>query len=242
MEEQHDDHIGLFDLDGSLAGFDQQLLADLELLRSPMETEAVFTDLRAKEWAPWFKARIDLIKRQPGWWANLPRIEKGFKVLQLAKDLEFDNRVVTKGPRTNSLAWKEKLEWVFNNADGIDVTITFDKSNVYGKFLYDDYLPFCLKWLAHRRRGMVIMPVERFDPAIDHPQILQFDGSNIKQVWAALIVCRRRKPHEAMVIPRLQGDVNRIVHENCDQLASAGHTLADIALELSSPLNVSKHS
>jgi len=40
-----DENIGLFDLDGSLADFNGQLLADLEMLRSPDEERV--TDLYA---------------------------------------------------------------------------------------------------------------------------------------------------------------------------------------------------
>jgi len=71
----NDENIGLFDLDGSLADYDGQLLADLEKLRSPIEER--ITHVRPADDLPHIKARMDLIKRQPGWWANLPLLEKG---------------------------------------------------------------------------------------------------------------------------------------------------------------------
>jgi hypothetical protein len=145
---------------------------------------------------------MDLIKRKPGWWANLPLLEKGKRVLEAARDLEFDCRVLTKGPRTNAQAWKEKLDWSFANLGPLDVTITFDKGSVYGKFLYDDFPEYCYRWLAHRPRGLVIMPVERISRQYEHEQILQWDGTNFDQVKAALVACREREPHEPMVIPR----------------------------------------
>ncbi len=49
-----DENIGLFDLDGSLADFSGQLLADLETLRSP--DEEPITDLRKAEEVPHIKA------------------------------------------------------------------------------------------------------------------------------------------------------------------------------------------
>jgi len=141
---------------------------------------------------------MDVIKRQPGWWSNLPLLKKGKMVLEAALELKFDCRVLTKGPRSNSQAWKEKLDWSFANLGNLDVTITFDKGSVYGKFLYDDFPEYCYRWLTHRPRGLVIMPVERFTKEHDHPQILQWDGTNFDQVKRALLACRNRKPQEAM--------------------------------------------
>ena len=66
----------------------------------------------------------------------------------------------------------------------------------------DDFPEYCYRWLVHRPRGLVSMPVEKFTKEYANPQILQWDGSNFDQVKAALVACRKRQPHEAMVIPR----------------------------------------
>jgi hypothetical protein len=197
------ENIGLFDLDGSLAGYDDELARCLNLVRHPDEPVVTAQNLRELENAPYIGARMKLIKSQPGWWAGLPLIPKGLAVYRLAYEIGFTNKILTKGPKSHSLAWKEKLDWVFNNlSDETEVTITFDKSDVYGKFLYDDYLDFGLKWLKNRPRGLVIMPVERISDEIIHPRILQYDGSNLTQVEDALHVCYSRQPEEPMVIPR----------------------------------------
>jgi len=107
-----------------------------------------------------------------------------------------------KGPRSKPLAWKEKLDWSVEHLGDLIVTITLDKASVYGKFLYDDFPEYCYRWLKHRPRGLVIMPVEKFTNEHEHPQILQRDGTNFDQVKAALAACRNRQPHEAMVVPR----------------------------------------
>jgi hypothetical protein len=193
-------NIGLFDLDGSLADYDGQMLADLNALRCPEEPPV--TELRGLSQTPHLEARMRLIMNQPGWWSGLPVLPTGKRVLDLARSLGFDCRILTKGPRRYPMAWKEKVDWCFQHLGPVDITITFDKGSVYGKFLFDDYMDYCLRWLEHRKRGLVIMPVRSFKAEITHPQILQYDGSNLEQVHAALIACRDREPNEPLVIPR----------------------------------------
>jgi hypothetical protein len=197
------DNIGLFDLDGSLADYDLQMVNDLNALRSPEEPMVTVESLRTMDRLPHIGARMKLIKARPGWWAGLPPIEAGMRIFKVARTLQFDCKVLTKGPKSHSLAWKEKLDWAFENlGDEVEVTITFDKSQVYGKFLYDDYLDYNLVWLSHRPRGLVIMPVRKLSGTIIHPQILEYDGTNVDQVVNALRRCKRRLPNEPMEIPR----------------------------------------
>jgi len=194
-----DENIGLFDLDGSLADYEGQLMADLRRMHSHWEPPLPESPFEAEK-LPWLKARMELIKAQPGWWANLPVMDAGKRVLELARTIGFDCSVLTKGPRRHALAWKEKLEWSFQNLGEIEVTITFNKSNTYGKFLYDDYPEFCYGWLANRPRGLVIMPVKKITPEHNHPRIVQYDGNNFVEVHQALQICYDRRANEPLIL------------------------------------------
>jgi hypothetical protein len=74
------DHVALFDLDSSLADFEGALRAGLNALRGPSEPEiAATTDLHELELQhPYVRARMDLIKAQPGFWSHLKPLEDGF--------------------------------------------------------------------------------------------------------------------------------------------------------------------
>ena len=56
--------------------------------------------------------RMDLIKSVPGWWRDMPPLEYGFTIFKLAREIGFDCRILTKGPRTKPNAWAEKLECI----------------------------------------------------------------------------------------------------------------------------------
>jgi hypothetical protein len=191
------DNIGLFDLDGSLANYDKAILEGLAALKSP--DESVIEDVRAVGEIPHVKARMDLIMRQPSWWCNLEPIPMGFQVLELAKEIGFQIHVLTQGPRTKPLAWKEKVEWCHKHlGPDIDIHITHNKGMVYGKFLYDDYPDYMLRWLEHRPRGLGIMPVSGSNKEFRHPQVVRWDGSNIDEVAEQLRAAYRRLPGEAL--------------------------------------------
>jgi hypothetical protein len=145
-------NIGLFDLDGSLANHDKAVFEGLAALKGP--DEPAVEDVRDAYQIPHLKARIDLITKQPSWWLNLEPIPMGFQVLRLAKEIGFQIHVLTQGPKTKPLAWKEKVEWCQKHlGPDIDIHITRNKGMVYGKFLYDDYPEYMLKWLEHRPEG-----------------------------------------------------------------------------------------
>jgi hypothetical protein len=127
------DNIGLFDLDGSLANYDKAVLEGLAALKSP--DEPVIEEVRVVNQLPHVKARMDLIMKQPNWWLNLEPIPMGFKVLDLAKEIGFQIHVLTQGPRTKPLAWKEKVEWCQKHLGAdIDIHITRNKGLVTAAF------------------------------------------------------------------------------------------------------------
>ena len=193
----NEDSIGLFDLDGSLADYDKAVLTGLARLQAPHEP--LIDAVRPAFEIPHLYARIDLITREPGWWLNLEPIALGFQILELAKEIGFQIQVLTQGPKTNPLAWKEKVEWCQRHlGSDTDIHITRNKGLVYGKFLYDDYPVYMLRWLEHRPRGLGIMPVNSSNADFRHPQVVRWDGTNLDEVTESLQAAFHRPAGERL--------------------------------------------
>lgn len=189
-------NIGLFDLDGSLADFDKSMLSTLAELKYPGEPDIL--SVQEGYQIPWVKARMELISRQPNWWFELEPIEMGFRVLELAKEIGFQIHVLTQGPKNKPRAWKEKVEWCQKHlGNDIDIHITRNKGMVYGRFLYDDYPNYMIRWLEYRPRGLGIMPVNSENKSFRHPQVIRWDGTNLDEVQDRLERTFRRKPGES---------------------------------------------
>ena len=192
------DNIGLFDMDGSLVDYEGALRSDLTKLAAPSDPplDCLWDDSKV-----WLASRMRLIKSMPGWWRNLPPIESGMMVYHLALHMGFQCQVLTKGPKKHSSAWAEKLEWCQHHLHGdIDVHVVSDKKIVYGKFLFDDYPDYMLRWLKHRPRGLGIMPVTPYNKDFVHPNVLMYDGSNLDAVRTALESVKNRQPGEPLCI------------------------------------------
>lgn len=173
--------IALFDLDGTLVDYHGALIRDLNRIRSPGEPlvgENPFEEI------PHLEARRHMITKQVGWWRKLDRFSLGWDILEVVRDAGCRIVVLTKGPSTKTNAWSEKVEWcdehLSNYIDG--VTITHDKSLVYGKVLVDDFPDYIIPWLQHRPRGLVIMPAHPYNADFKHPQVVRYDGTNITEV------------------------------------------------------------
>ncbi len=183
------DNIALVDLDGTLADYAGTLLKDLQTLASPEEPEIT----NVYDMPDWLYERSKLIKKQPEWWYNLPRIEEGFKVLKLIQDLDFITEILTKGPRRTHNAWSEKLRWCQKEIhDDTNVTITFRKGLVYGKVLFDDFPEYMLEWLEWRKNGLGIMLKNPFNEGFKHKNVIMFDGTNLDEVKRALVIAKQR--------------------------------------------------
>jgi hypothetical protein len=196
IEEAFSEQIGLFDLDGSLADYEGAMKGQLELLKSPGEPEI---DLWSEE--PYMEARRDLIARQPYFWSALKPLAGGFEILKMAESIGFRNEIVTKGPRTKSRAWMEKLDWCANYLPPkTDVHITLNKSRLWGKFLYDDFPDYMEDWLKWHPRGLGIMPLLPRNADFKHPRCLHWDGTNHEQIRDALVKCFNRKPGKELVL------------------------------------------
>lgn len=176
--------IALFDLDGTLADYDGQLLRDLQRIASEYEPPpALYSNI------PYLEARRHVITNQTGWFANLPKFKLGWDILEIARDIGYTISVVTKGPQSKLAAWSEKVAWCNEHlADYVDgVTITHDKGLLYGSALVDDWPLYIQSWLAHRPRGLVIMPASDANIGYSHPNVVRYDGSNIEEVRLRMV-------------------------------------------------------
>lgn len=172
--------IALFDMDGTLFDYDGRLRRDL--LATCSDDEEVLVrdaDLRALENIyPHMKARMELIKNQPGWWRELPLHPPGLMILRAAQQIGFDIHILTKGPSSKPRAWMEKVECIREHFeyDEVQIHITEDKSVHYGRVLVDDYPPYIRAWLEHRPRGVVIMPEWPWNKDFTHPYVIHHTG------------------------------------------------------------------
>lgn len=152
--------IALFDMDGTLCDYEGQLRSDLDATLS--DNESIPADLWEADKMPGIKNRIDLIRRQPGWWANLPRLQWGWDVLEIARQIGFQCEILTKGPSSNPQAWAEKVEWVRRELGAdMPVHVVSNKGLVYGRVLVDDYWQYMNAWLEFRPPGLGVVPYDR---------------------------------------------------------------------------------
>lgn len=181
------DKICLFDLDGTLANYDAQLLHDLNKIKSP--NEPIITDTHFDGNPDWIEQRRHIITNQNGWFLNLKKFQLGFDILYICKEIGYKISILTKGPSTKYAAWSEKLQWCHKHLgkDEIEgVTICHDKSLVYGNVLCDDYPPYIESWLKYRPRGLVIMPAHNFNKDYKHPNVIRYDGFNLLEITIRL--------------------------------------------------------
>ncbi|MCK9459525.1 MAG: hypothetical protein M0R80_07795 [Proteobacteria bacterium] len=193
--------IALFDMDQTLFDYEGQLRRDLALLKSPGELDPLTLGNLWDADEPWMKARMDLIKMRPGWWRDLPRLQVNWVVLAMCRKIGFTIQILTKGPDHKPHVWTEKVECVrlWSELSDCMIHITGDdecghgKGQVYGRVLVDDYPKYIHAWLKHRKRGLVIMPVNNYNCSFSHPNLVPFDGKNIEEVQRVLQAAYARK-------------------------------------------------
>lgn len=194
--------VALFDMDGSLAAYTPKLVAGLELLRAP--EEPVIDENNIWEYSDLLHIsnRIKLIKSQARWWYDLEAIAEGMAVVDAAKSIGFHIAILTKGPQNHPAAWGEKLQWCQTNMGyHTDVTVTIDKSRVYGKVLYGDYKTYMEAWLAVHPRGLGIMPVTPGNASFTHSRVVKYRGSvDLPLVIKALRIAKDRKPGSPLIL------------------------------------------
>jgi len=178
--------IALFDMDNTLCDYDIAMKTDLKQLMSPLEVECINYHKPAPKY---FVKRMSLIKSQQGWWEDLPELKLGMDIYNAAKEIGYDIHILTKGPETKPNAWSEKVKWCKKHlGQDTKITITQDKSLVYGKVLVDDYPDYVLNWLNWRKRGLCIMPEHHYNEKFQNPQVLKYNGKNIKKIKQILKV------------------------------------------------------
>jgi hypothetical protein len=153
---------------------------DMEKIQSPFDPPIRRHDDNEPAY---ISERKRLIRSQRNWWVKLEKMQLGFDIYELAREIGFNINVLTKGPWTCPHAWAEKVIWCRNHLHGdVKITISEDKSIVYGRVLVDDYEPYVSGWLNYRPRGLVIMPKNEENAHINHPQVVIYDGSNLSTV------------------------------------------------------------
>lgn len=183
----NDPVIFLADMDGSIADYAGELERRLRLLASEGEPEVNLCGNSWEDEPDYLKARMALIKRSPGFWSVLPKMDDGFEIMDMAQALGMSIHILTKGPRFAPIGWTEKMVWCESNIPyDHQVTITMDKGLVYGRVLMDDYPEYALRWLKWRKRGQVIMPDRPWNRGFDHPQVYRYTGDRqtLRQVMS----------------------------------------------------------
>lgn len=164
--------IALVDMDGTIADYEKAIKTDMAYISSP-EDDAFC--LYSEHHPKYLKNRMDIIKRQPGWWRNIAPIPAGFFVLSMMRQIGFDTHILTKGPSSKSHAWAEKVDWVRKHIGDIPITITEDKGLVYGRVLFDDYPGYVMRWLKWRPRGIVVMMKNQGNEKFSHDRVIKID-------------------------------------------------------------------
>jgi 5'-nucleotidase len=173
--------IALVDLDGSVADYDQSLTRIMNSIRHPDEPEYMGRSFDDRE-RPYIEARRKLIQSQPGFWSELPELKLGFDLVQVLREIGYSLHILTKGPRSTTSAWSEKVKWASQHLPDAKITISEDKSLVYGRVLIDDYMNYAIPWLEKRPRGVVIAVAQPWNKDAIHDRVFRYDGTNLEKM------------------------------------------------------------
>lgn len=188
-------------MDGTLFDHDGAVIRDLRLICSPEELRehniVTGMNIHDLEKIPHFKARIDIIRKQYGWWRSLAKFQLGWEVLEIAQKY-FTCQILTKGPKSKPHAWTEKVQCIHDHfGDNMSIDIVGQgKGGIYGRVLVDDYPVYIKQWLEHRKRGLVIMPAHSYNKDFNHPNVIRYDGWNQNQVERCLMAAANRGPKD----------------------------------------------
>lgn len=156
MNKDNSEQVALVDIDGTLADFRGALDRDVARVLNGRgeDVKVPACVVQEVEW---------LIRGQPGWYQNLTPLPLGFDIVRMLQDIGFRIMIMTKSSKESKNAWSEKVAWIAEHLPEVDVTVTQDKSLVYGRVLVDDYPGHFLKWMDHRPRGIVVMPSQAWN-------------------------------------------------------------------------------
>lgn len=182
------DRIALFDMDGTICDYIGSMKKELNKLKAPGEPDVDPFKIDDDPKFQYIWDRMDLVKSDEDWWANLPKLSLGFDILEMTTELGYYNEILTQAPKTKPAALAGKLRWILSNMeDDIDFTMTRNKSRHYGRVLVDDFPGYVVPWLEFRKNGLVIMPSNEYNTGFKHPQVIMYDGQNKEQVRDGLI-------------------------------------------------------
>jgi len=156
------ENLALLDMDGTVCDWHNQLAKDLDALLGPDKERLPAATLTKIE---------HLIRKQPGWYLGLKPLPLGFAIAELLRDIGFTIMVATKATPQAENAWSEKAKWCREHLPYAKVTVSEDKTIMYGKILVDDYQKFADPWLKRRPRGYVILPDQPWNQGYEHPRV-----------------------------------------------------------------------
>lgn len=189
-----------FDMDGTLFDYDSAMKKSL-LEVTPDEWHDWIGNCedihKFGDHGDWARNLIDLIRRDPGWWRELPRLQAGWDIYEVAKEIGFCCHILTKGPSSKPIAWAEKVECIAKHfGDGMSIDIVGDwdsKGNMYSRVLVEDYPTYLKAFLDNRPRGLGILIDHPYNKSFIHENCVRYRGDNIEEVRAALQAAYDRK-------------------------------------------------
>lgn len=184
--EAPDDRIALIDMDGTVVDLEKALRDATDPMRAPGEPPFQPSPTGWRDYPQHIEARRNVVKKIPGFWRTLPRLEMGFDIIEELRALGFGLHVLTKGPSTKTHVWGEKVDWCREHLPDATVTVTEIKTFTYGRVFVEDFPDFFEPWLVHRPRGLVIAIAQPWNAHVDHPNVLRYDGTNRRQIREAL--------------------------------------------------------
>ena len=186
----------LFDMDGTLVNWDGAMARDMEAMLGPNEELPVvpgaYSGVFAYDWdacekTPHLKARMDAIKRQPGWWRNLKWLDRGREMVTIAQFCNYKLHILTKGPKKIPGAWAEKLDWRNTELPQAKITITEEKHRFRGSVLFEDWIPYIGPWLDRNRDGLVVIVDQPWNRDFIHPRAYRYKGPEQAQELTELL-------------------------------------------------------
>lgn len=156
------DNIALLDMDGTVCDWHNQLERDLDAMLGKDREKMSAASLRNVE---------HLIRSKPGWYLGLQPLPLGFKIAETLRDIGFTIMVATRATPQAANAWSEKAAWCMKHLPYAHVTVSEDKSLMYGKILVDDYPKFTEPWLQRRPRGQVLLPNQPWNQEYERERV-----------------------------------------------------------------------
>lgn len=147
------DRIALFDMDETIVDFTGPLRERLARTFSPgeeMPPDLFNMPMHMYE-------RIQAIKKEPGFWRNLPPLAWGMELMSIFREKGYEIHIVSKGPTTGAIAWSEKVEWVEEHLTDVTLHLTQNKAMIQGDVFIEDRWDFLKAWLTRNPRGYGIM-------------------------------------------------------------------------------------